>query len=136
MGLSVWIEVQRKFFLYFLAHLHPSLKWRLKQRLSEQHRQKAAEADQLGAELEEERSRRRRLEAVVQEAVIILRHILKAPPPGNRLHPPGNRLRLRWRTRSEELRPQISEKLQSENIQLAAGRLSCRSLQIQACSSG
>ncbi|KAM7391044.1 hypothetical protein PAMP_021761 [Pampus punctatissimus] len=48
-----------------------------RQRLSEQHRQKAAEADQLGAELEEERSRRRRLEAVVQEAVIILRHILK-----------------------------------------------------------
>ncbi|XP_035533056.1 cilia- and flagella-associated protein 157-like [Morone saxatilis] len=44
---------------------------------SEECRQKSAEASQLGAELQWERSRRRELEGIIWEAVVILRHIME-----------------------------------------------------------
>ena len=53
--------------------------WFLREQLvavSEERRHKAAEVDQLGAELGRERSRGRRLGGEVQEAAVTLRHIL------------------------------------------------------------
>ncbi|XP_038559694.1 cilia- and flagella-associated protein 157-like [Micropterus salmoides] len=55
----------------------------LRQRLasgSKKCRQKTAEAGQLGAELQKERSRKKQLEGDIHEAVIILRHILEEAP--------------------------------------------------------